>query len=68
MGEANTNKPHLERSPDPVEPVITEAFSMKELAGELRWIANKDQALEKRILVEARRIEDKYSPTKELQT
>ena len=33
---------------------------MKELAGELRWIESKDKALERRILVEARRMEDAY--------
>ena len=36
------------------------AYSMRELAGELRWIASKDQALERLILVEARRMEDVY--------
>ena len=33
---------------------------MKELTGELRWIENKDKALERRILVEARRMEDVF--------
>ena len=55
--QANLNH---ERSPEMVEPVSPGAFILKELAGELRWIENKDQALEKRILVEARRIEDRY--------
>ena len=36
------------------------AISMKELAGELRWIMHKDKALEIRLLVEARRMEDLY--------
>ena len=41
------------------------AFTMKELAGELRWIMHKDKALELRMLVEARKMEDLYYNQKE---
>jgi len=53
-------EPCDERLEDEGEAEDSGAFSMKELAGELRWINNLDQALERRILVEVRRIEDRY--------
>ena len=37
-----------------------DVFCMKSMAGELRWLASRDQAQEKMILAEARRLEDKY--------
>ena len=35
-------------------------FCLRDLAGELRWIASKDEALDRRMLREARSLEDLY--------
>ena len=35
-------------------------FCLKLLAGELRWIAHRDAAMERQLLVEAKRLEDRY--------
>ena len=55
----------------PVEPNLNvggaiEPFCLKMLAGELRWIAHRDAAMERRILVKAKILEDKYYAGRDL--
>ena len=50
---------------DKVEPNLSvggsgEPWCMRLLAGELRWINHKDIAMERRILLEAKTMEDQY--------
>ena len=48
------------------EMINSTTFSLAALAGELRGIQSKDEALKRRILVEARSMEDKYFAEVEL--